>query len=281
MEVVNAGSITKAAEKLRISKSGISQQITALEKSLNVQLFFRVKRTNTLTFAGKKLYAQSTQLQHLIHSIIRSSSDDDDGQINIATSYPLYSTIVIPALSRLRQQYPRLQPNLIIEDEPGSQYSTIDVSITMGELPDSGLRARTIGSYRETFVASPEFAEGNNISSSSEFYASAFIANAWQSGKNYLEVMNEGGELTLLEIENTMNVNLSCSTVELIKLHQGFSLLPDFFTKDLIDSGELIQIYKNFSSPSRPINFLHAYDRDQVPSIVKDFSRCLSDVLHP
>ena len=173
VEVVNAGGVTKAAEKLKISKSGVSQQITALEKSLNVQLFFRVNRKNTLTFAGKKLYSQSVKVQQLLKNIIQATSDSGQGKngpLNISTSYPLYSSIVLPAISVLTKRYPKLQPNLIVEDEIGSPQNSIDVSIKMGELPDSGLRARTIGSYQEIFVSSPRFAEENDIRSDSDFY---------------------------------------------------------------------------------------------------------------
>mgnify|MGYP000377370825 CR=1 FL=1 len=51
-EVVEAGSFTRAAERLHISKGAVSRQVTALEEALGARLLNRTTRTLSLTREG-------------------------------------------------------------------------------------------------------------------------------------------------------------------------------------------------------------------------------------
>ncbi|WP_113927598.1 LysR family transcriptional regulator [Bacillus sp. P14.5] len=54
LEVSKEGSITKAAERLHLSPSALSQSITQLEKELGVTIFSRSRKGTTPTSEGKK-----------------------------------------------------------------------------------------------------------------------------------------------------------------------------------------------------------------------------------
>ena len=54
--VVEAGSFSKAAEKMYITAPAVIKQINSLESSLNLQLFDRTHRGLIVTEAGKSLY---------------------------------------------------------------------------------------------------------------------------------------------------------------------------------------------------------------------------------
>lgn len=54
--VVEAGSFSKAADKLYISPPAVIKQINSLEKNLGVQLFARTHRGLVVTAAGESLY---------------------------------------------------------------------------------------------------------------------------------------------------------------------------------------------------------------------------------
>ena len=59
VQVVEAGSFNKAAEKLFISPPAVIKQINLLEKSLDVVLFVRTHRGLVWTEGGKSLYRDS------------------------------------------------------------------------------------------------------------------------------------------------------------------------------------------------------------------------------
>ena len=59
---VDAGSFTRAAEKLRIAKSAVSRRVQDLEQRLGVQLLVRSTRSLSLTESGRMLYDRSKSL---------------------------------------------------------------------------------------------------------------------------------------------------------------------------------------------------------------------------
>jgi DNA-binding transcriptional LysR family regulator len=63
---VKAGSFTRAATRLRLSKSVVSRHVSALEKALGVQLMYRSTHSLSLTEAGERFYAAAMPLLCLI-----------------------------------------------------------------------------------------------------------------------------------------------------------------------------------------------------------------------
>jgi len=59
-----SGSLTAAAERLGISQSAVSRQITALESSLETPLFHRHARGLTLTEQGRILFLAAREIAH-------------------------------------------------------------------------------------------------------------------------------------------------------------------------------------------------------------------------
>ena len=78
----DTGSLTAAAERLRISQSAVSRQITALENSLNTPLFHRHARGLTLTEQGRILFLAARDIAHrtaLAEATVLNSRNNPQG----------------------------------------------------------------------------------------------------------------------------------------------------------------------------------------------------------
>ncbi|ERH64428.1 hypothetical protein N172_04390 [Pantoea dispersa EGD-AAK13] len=64
IKIVDAGSLTQAAESLHIAQPALSQQLATLEGEVNQQLLIRTKRGVTPTEAGKMLYHHAFTILH-------------------------------------------------------------------------------------------------------------------------------------------------------------------------------------------------------------------------
>src|SRR5258706_263299 len=62
--VVKAGSFTRAAARLDLSKSVVSRHVSALEKTLGVQLLYRSTHGLSLTEAGERFQLHCRDLEH-------------------------------------------------------------------------------------------------------------------------------------------------------------------------------------------------------------------------
>ncbi len=148
-EVIEQGSFTLAAEKPHLTKSGVSQHVSKLEKHLGVQLLIRSTRSLSLTDIGKQLFQRSAELKTLLDISIDEVTNlkhQPVGYLSITAPQALMPSAVLPAIKQLIKQFPKIKPRLIVDD--GNQdiiKKGIDVAIRVGNLKDSDLKARRIG----------------------------------------------------------------------------------------------------------------------------------------
>jgi DNA-binding transcriptional LysR family regulator len=115
------GSVTLAAEKVRISQPSVSAAISQLEAAFNVQLFVRhhaqglslTSEGERILRAAKALLQQAIDLQHLAGEVAQSIS----GPVNVGT-FRTYAPLVIPELCRsFLEVHPQVQLRVLEGDE--------------------------------------------------------------------------------------------------------------------------------------------------------------------
>ena len=108
--VAHEGHITRAAEKLRMQQPPLSQQIRALEREIEANLFVRHPRGVTLTDAGRSFLADAEAiLAQAEHAKIRArrTARGETGRIAVGftTSAPFHP-LVARAIREFRQKRP-------------------------------------------------------------------------------------------------------------------------------------------------------------------------------
>ena len=108
--------IGKAAERLNISQSPLSQQIRSLERQLGIELFERVKKRIRLTAVGRNFLAQARDLLEHASNIergVRQLAAGTQGWVDIGyVEGAVYSGVLPRILRALRQQRPGVEPRL-------------------------------------------------------------------------------------------------------------------------------------------------------------------------
>lgn len=152
-------SITAASQQLHSSKQTISRKLAQLEAALGVTLIARNSRHFQLTSAGR-LYHQ--HCQHIIQSIERANAEVRqhqtvlEGRINISLPHDCNSKAICNYFMTFMEQHPGIKLDIRLCDSPGiSLGDGFDVAIRLGELEDSSLVARRLGSINYGLVASP------------------------------------------------------------------------------------------------------------------------------
>ena len=77
VRVVEAGSISKAAEQLGLAKSGVSRRLVELESRLGVRLLNRTTRRSSLTEAGQAFYTGAKKLLGDVSELNSATADTE------------------------------------------------------------------------------------------------------------------------------------------------------------------------------------------------------------
>ncbi|QDQ27922.1 LysR family transcriptional regulator [Chitinimonas arctica] len=159
--VVEAGSFTKAAQTLHISKTTVSLLIQQLEARLRVKLLNRTTRKVQVTADGAIYYARVVRLladlEEADTSLLRASASPK-GRLRVDIPSPFASMILVPALPAFHARYPDIQLDLGVSDRMVDLIAdNVDCVLRGGELTDSTLVARRVGELRFGAYAAPSY----------------------------------------------------------------------------------------------------------------------------
>jgi DNA-binding transcriptional LysR family regulator len=233
----------------------------------------RSTRHHSLTPAGQLLFARSQSMASLIDGAqqeIVQLRQRPRGPLRITVPTALASSVLVPALAQLTQQFPDLQPRVVVDDAivPTVQ-QRIDLALRVGSLPDSGLRAIRVGELRGLVVASPAYlAAAAAIESLDDLSAHAWIAAPWQSAQKQLLLQGPQGVQRRLPWTQRYQINSAAIACELAVQGQGLALLPDLLVGPALQRGLLRVVLADWQEPAEAISLLHAYPR-QVPLAVR------------
>lgn len=118
--VAEAGSFTHAGDKLNLSQSAVSRQISALEEVLRVPLFHRHARGLILTEQGEVLNRTVRDVFSklaLTQAFLSESKERAAGKITITTTTGFGASWLTPRLHRFLNKYPEIEVSLLLEDE--------------------------------------------------------------------------------------------------------------------------------------------------------------------
>ncbi|MFG2777323.1 nitrogen assimilation transcriptional regulator NAC [Streptomyces prunicolor] len=110
IKIIDAGSITRAADILHIAQPALSQQLSALEAQFGQQLLIRSKRGVAPTEAGRALYLHAQLILRqvdLAQAAVDVSGRAPAGSVSVGLApYSLGAALALPLLKSVRERYP-------------------------------------------------------------------------------------------------------------------------------------------------------------------------------
>ena len=161
VRVVEAGSFTKAAETLHMSKTTVTQLVQQLEARLRVKLLNRTTRKVNVTADGAAFYERAIRLLADLDDAETSLSGAQAlprGRLRVDVPSPLAALILIPALPAFYERYPDIQIDMGVSDRIVDMIAeNVDCVVRGGELTDQSLIARRVGDLALGVFAAPSY----------------------------------------------------------------------------------------------------------------------------
>jgi DNA-binding transcriptional LysR family regulator len=160
--VVEANSFAAAAHDLDTAPSVLSRAIVALEADLRTKLFNRTTRRLSVTDAGARYYEECKKIVGQLEeaeAAVRSGVTQPIGLIR-AGMHPAIGSVFVDRAAEFFDQNPGLRVERTLTNKPSTLLENgLDVLFAVGELADSTLTVRKIGSSEIYICASPAYLE--------------------------------------------------------------------------------------------------------------------------
>src|ERR1700750_1707248 len=152
-----------AARKLGLSASGVTRLVAALEERVGARLLQRTTRSVTLTDVGARYLERARRILADVEEAEQAAESErtrPSGRLVGSAPLGFGRLHVSPVMSAYLKRYPEVAGELRLEDRIVSLVEDgIDLAVRVGELADSTLVARHVGSMRRIVVASPAYLE--------------------------------------------------------------------------------------------------------------------------
>lgn len=282
VQVVQHGSFTKAAEANQLHRPAVTKAVQQLEKELGVQLLRRTTRRQSLTEEGEEFYQRSKLLLADVAEAMSmfSPSRPPQGRLRLDMPTAIAKSIVVPALPDFRRRYPDVELVIRSSDHQVDLVSEgVDCALRLGELGDSSLVARRIGSVPMVTCGSRAYLQEHGTPSTLDELDGHVAVNFFlQHSQRVLDWQFDVEDATVrMRLRSDVVVDnsetfLTCGLAGLGLLQGPRPMLQPF-----IDRGELIEVLPDVISTPKPISVV-VTDRRHKPPKVDAFVRWLSEL---
>ena len=162
-KVVEAGSFSEAARRLKMPISTVSRRIAELEDQLGVRLLERSTRNLRLTELGAEVLehaVRSAELNEAVESVVSNRLSDVSGTLKLSAPPSVSDTLLTPLVTAFQASYPNVRVQILVTERLVDLIAEgVDLAFRLGALKDSCLVARRVLTYRHQLVASPSYLE--------------------------------------------------------------------------------------------------------------------------
>lgn len=268
VRVVEAGSITKAAEQLNIAKSAVSRRLKELETRLGSQLISRTTRQSNLTQAGEQYY----QKVHHILSEVDALNEETSGtptriEGTLKMTAPL--SFGLMHLNDVIDEYANQHPELNFELDFSDRHTDLieegfELAIRIRELQDSSYQAKRLALIRYALCASPEYLERMGTPKTFDDLSEHEFLQYGMSKSSAIELIDKQGKKHQVAVNGKIKANNGDFLREMAVKGHGIAFLPTFITYQALISGELVPILQQYQLPT--LNAYAVYPKNRFLS---------------
>ncbi|WP_298445520.1 LysR family transcriptional regulator [uncultured Ferrimonas sp.] len=246
--VANKGSFSAAAKEIGLSRGVVSYHIKKLEQQLGVTLINRSTRSFSLTEAGKHYFEHChaiTQQAASAQQQIENFKHEPEGLLKISCPINLGMQLLLPALNRFKQHYPKIKLEIDFSDRVVNIVEDgIDLAIRGAKLADSSLQATKLATLETGLFAAPSYlAQHGRPTRPAQLSQHHWVI--YQLAATTLE-LQQGERSYSMKPKGEVSTNNAAARTAFVVGGHGIGRIPLYDALPKISSGELEQLLPHY-----------------------------------
>jgi DNA-binding transcriptional LysR family regulator len=263
MAVIEAGSMTRAAEALGLTSSGVGRAVSRLEARIGVRLLERTTRTMTLTDEGRRFYEEvGPHLDGIEQAAMTAAGATGTvrGRLRVNVD-PFFTRVVLAGqVAAFLDRHPNVRLELIMRDQVGDLVADgFDLALRFGEPPTGSLISRKLIETRILTVASPSYIKRHGRPKHPsevahlpciDFYDAAnACAFEWE--------FRNGAEVLPVKPSSRLMVSDVGAMLGACEAGAGIAQIMELGSKHIVDSGRLVELFPDWPGELFPLYALY------------------------
>lgn len=266
--IVECGSISAGARRLKISQPTLSRYLRILEEQCGAALLRRDTHGMCLTQTGLRLLADArTMLAHAEEADLRLREDQTtlSGHLRLFATIDWGQSAVTRLVSRFLQSHPKVTASLALTNRPLHMIREgCDVGIVPGKITDESVVARPSGMITLHLAAAPSLVKSRPaVKEPADLKSWPWVSltgfQFWSSNEITLFGPNRAEQP--LQISPVLISEGVTSTREAVRAGLGVAVLPDWLIREDLRSGRLVRVLPKWNAKDLPIHVVYTGQR--------------------
>ena len=255
VQVVRAGSFTRAAAVLGVSPSALSHAVRGLETRLGVRLLTRTTRRMATTEAGERLFnSVAPRFDDIDAEVaaVKELRDKPAGTIRITAAEHAANSVLWPKLSRAMGGYPDIKIEIAVDYSMSDIVSQrYDAGVRMGDQVAKDMIAVRIGpDLRIAVVGAPAYFAGRSQPGSpQDLAAHDCISLRLPHGGMLAWDFEKDGQTVKFRVSGQWVFNNSSSILRAALAGCGLAFVPEDMAQAHIAAGKLVRVLEDWCAP--------------------------------
>lgn len=273
LKIVEAGSLSRAADVLGMQRSNVSRTLSQLEAGLGVTLLERTTRSQSLTEVGHAVHERALSIMAAVEDTVQVTQrlhDEPRGMLRLTCSVEFGMAAVGAWVEAYLQRHPLVR----VETEYATRdidlvHEGFDLAIRAGPLPPSRLHARRLGAFRYGLYASPAYLRRHaGPATPSDLAAHALVVFTGDDGGGTWHLTQAGQTVTVRAgAQARLRVNAGSAVRSALVQGLGIGLLPGMVAQPLVSARQLRQVLPDWEAPALAVNAVYPGSRYLTPKV--------------
>lgn len=269
IKIAEAGSLSRASRQLDVPKSTLSRRLARMETAAGVSLVKRNTRAFALTDAGQRLLDGTSPLIHKLNAVTQDLFSQDQtprGRVRLAASATFGKVVLLPLVTAYLVEHEHLELDVRLSNRHVNIVEEgIDLAVRIGELVDSSLKARAIGTVRPALFASPAYASRCGLPQHpGELGAHAGLLQSRDAAEIKLQSRTRTARGLL---RPRLVIGPSDALIAPALDGLGIAVLPEFQAAPLVASGQLVRVLEGWQMSPLKVHLIYPLQRHQSPTV--------------
>jgi DNA-binding transcriptional LysR family regulator len=273
LAIAREGSFTRAAAKLGVSPSALSQTVRNLEARLGLRLLTRTTRNIAPTEAGERIIqAVGPRLDEVDAelSALTALRDKPAGTVRLSSGEHAADLILWPAVHKLLPHYPDITVEIIIDNGLTDIVAErLDAGVRLGEQVAKDMVAVRIGpDLRMAVVGAPEYFKGRKRPRTPQELTEHSCINLRlpTAGGIYAWEFEKAGRELKVRVEGQLVFNSATMAVKAALAGTGLAFVPEERVREQVDEGHLIRVLIDWCPPFSGFHLYYPSRRQPTPA---------------
>lgn len=268
LTITEKGSLVAAARETGLSSTTVSERLAALESHYGVVLFNRTTRSISLTEEGRVLVDGAKSVLSEVadlDTLIRHSAETLSGPIRVSAPIDLGRGFISDVIAEFIEENPAVSIELSLSDGYVDLVGQgFDLAVRFGDITDSSLRIRNLGSYQRFVCAAPSYLATYGAPERPENLTNhnCLIMRFGGSLDNVWE-FRAGAERQLVPVKGNRIVNDGSLIRSWALAGHGIVLKSELDVGEDVRTGKLVCLLNAFLPPPKPLQMMFPPSRAQ------------------